>query len=361
MPAGRPQAMTTAEPGAVPHRSTLWWAVRVVPGLVALAVAVQVLASRRNELSGAATALARLNPVWVVVGAAAECASLAAYVFLQRALLDAGGAQVALTPLAGITLAGYAIQNSLPAGPAWSAVFAFRELRRRGADSVQAGWTMVVTALLSDAGLAFLGLVGVVLAHGQAAELDLVEVVAGVAVVTVLVAVAVRRGLLSTHGVVVASLFVALWRRLTRRPTDDASAVATAALNRLRSVRPSGGTWAAAGGLALGNWVLDCACLALCFVAVHAGVPWRGLLLAYGTAQLAANIPITPGGLGVVEGSLSIALVYYGGAQVSTVAAVLLYRLISFWALLPVGWASWVALRWTGRQGSAALVEEGAR
>jgi hypothetical protein len=27
----------------------------------------------------------------------------------------------------GITLAGYAVQNSLPAGPAWSAVFAFRD------------------------------------------------------------------------------------------------------------------------------------------------------------------------------------------------------------------------------------------
>ena len=42
-------------------------------------------------------------------------------------------------------------------------------------------------------------------------------------------------------------------------------------------------------------------------------------------AQLAANLPITPGGLGVVEGSLTIALVAYGGGRDSTVAAVLLY------------------------------------
>ena len=50
----------------------------------------------------------------------------------------------------------------------------------------------------------------------------------------------------------------------------------------------------------------------------------------------AANLPITPGGLGVVEGSLTIALVQFGGAEVSTVAAVLLYRILSFWAELPL-------------------------
>jgi uncharacterized protein (TIRG00374 family) len=107
----------------------------------------------------------------------------------------------------------------------------------------------------------------------------------------------------------------------------------------------------------VGNWLFDCACLALAFGAVGAEVPWRGLLLAYGTAQLAANLPITPGGLGVVEGSLSIALVFYGGAEASTVAAVLLYRIISFWCLLPLGWASWALLRSSGRGGRPSARE----
>ena len=101
--------------------------------------------------------------------------------------------------------------------------------------------------------------------------------------------------------------------------------------------------------LAMANWVFDCACLALAFLAIGAGVPWRGLLLAYGAGQLAASLPITPGGLGVVEGSLVVALVAYGGAEQETVAAVLLYRLVSFWLLLLVGWAAWVALEIQGR------------
>jgi hypothetical protein len=59
---------------------------------------------------------------------------------------------------------------------------------------------------------------------------------------------------------------------------------------------------------------------------------------------LAANLPITPGGLGVVEGSLTVALVAFGGSKGSTIAVVLLYRIVSFWAGLPVGWATWAAL-----------------
>ena len=108
------------------------------------------------------------------------------------------------------------------------------------------------------------------------------------------------------------------------------------------------------------SWVLDCSCLVFAYLAVGAEIPWRGLLLAYGAGQLAANLPITPGGLGVVEGSLVIALVAYGGGQVSTVAAVLLYRIVSFWAFLPVGWLVWAGLTWSNRRADqlAALAAE---
>ena len=88
--------------------------------------------------------------------------------------------------------------------------------------------------------------------------------------------------------------------------------------------------------------------------------PGAGSCSWYGAGQLAANLPITPGGLGVVEGSLMIALVAYGGGQVSTVAAVLLYRIVSFWGFLPVGWLAWGGLTWRNRRADqlAALTPE---
>jgi hypothetical protein len=73
--------------------------------------------------------------------------------------------------------------------------------------------------------------------------------------------------------------------------------------------------------------------------------------LAYGAGQLATSLPVTPGGLGVVEGSITIALVAFGGAQTTTVDAVLLYRLISFWLGLVVGWALWGELALEVRRG----------
>lgn len=333
------------------------WALRIVPGLVALVVGARVLGGRRTELAGAATAVGHLRPGWLVVAVLAECGSLVAYAALQQRLLTSAGVRLGIRPAVGITLAGYAIQNSLPGGPAWSAVFAFREFRRRGADSLQAGWSLVAASLLSAVALATLGLVGVILAQRQAAALNVVEVVVGVALVTALVVGAVHQGLTTSRGVAAGTWILRRWQGVARRPPGDAGVIVRAASERLRAVRPRRAEWAGAAGFALGNWAFDCACLALAFAAVRSNVPWRGLLLAYGTAQLAANLPITPGGLGVVEGSLSIALVLYGGAEASTVAAVLLYRMISFWAVLPVGWGSWAALRWIGRR-ARPLVEE---
>jgi uncharacterized protein (TIRG00374 family) len=99
------------------------------------------------------------------------------------------------------------------------------------------------------------------------------------------------------------------------------------------------------------NWLFDCACFAMMFLAVDSSIPWKGLLLAYGAGQLAATLPITPGGLGVVEGSITIALVAFGGAQASTAYAVLIYRVISFWLVLAVGWAMWSQLALQVRKG----------
>ncbi|HZQ58336.1 MAG TPA: YbhN family protein, partial [Acidimicrobiales bacterium] len=73
-------------------------------------------------------------------------------------------------------------------------------------------------------------------------------------------------------------------------------------------------------------------------------VPWRGILVVYGLTQLAAVLPLTPGGLAVVEGSLTALLIAYGLSSGDAVAATLLYRAVGFWAPVPVGWALYVVL-----------------
>jgi uncharacterized membrane protein YbhN (UPF0104 family) len=79
-------------------------------------------------------------------------------------------------------------------------------------------------------------------------------------------------------------------------------------------------------------------------------VPWRGILVIYGLTQIAASLPVTPGGLGVVEGSMAALLIAYGVHAPEAFATVLLYRIISFWGLVPVGWGAFLGLELAERR-----------
>jgi uncharacterized protein (TIRG00374 family) len=85
-------------------------------------------------------------------------------------------------------------------------------------------------------------------------------------------------------------------------------------------------------------------------MAVGSPVPWSALILAWSVGVGAASFGITPGGLGVVEAALAAALVAAGVHSPKAVAAVLVYRLISFWLVDAVGWALYGATR---KRGSA--------
>ena len=74
------------------------------------------------------------------------------------------------------------------------------------------------------------------------------------------------------------------------------------------------------------------------FAAVHAAIPWNGILLAYGVAQIVAALPVVPGGIGVVEGSLAVILIAYGAGRVSALSTALVFRAVSFWLAVCVGW-----------------------
>jgi hypothetical protein len=92
--------------------------------------------------------------------------------------------------------------------------------------------------------------------------------------------------------------------------------------------------------LAYLNWLLDCACLLASLLAVGAHVPLRSVLLTYALAQVVASIPLLPGGGGTVEVTLSLGFAAFGHTSSAVVAGVLLFRLISCWGLIPIGWAA---------------------
>ena len=73
-------------------------------------------------------------------------------------------------------------------------------------------------------------------------------------------------------------------------------------------------------------------------LAAVGGLPRPSLaLLAYTAASLLAMVPITPGGLGLVEAGLTGTLALAGVRPAQAVLATLLYRLASYWIPDPRG------------------------
>jgi len=328
---------------------------RWVVSLVLVGVAAYIVTGRTDELSGATSYLENLHWYWFVVAILVELVSVLAYAALQGRLLAAGGVHIRMRSLTGITVASSSIQNSLPGGVVFSAVWSFRQYNRRGADDVLSGWTLLATSALSLIAIVFLAGAGLAAADEIADSFNLVGVIAAMVVLTILVIVAWTRRAAILRSFMRPLTFA---QRLIRRPKANIRTLIEEVIDRMAAVTPRTTDWLVSAGFALAFWFFDAACLVAAFLAVGARVPWRAVPLAYAAGQLAANLPITPGGLGVVEGSLTIALVAYGGGQASTVAAVLVYRLISFWALLPPGWVCWGVCSWVLRKAeSASLVE----
>jgi putative heme transporter len=324
-----------------------WPVAKYVIGLALAALVFDQLTDQKGELAGTTTALRHLRWAWVVLGVVTEAASLLAFAALQRKLLRAGRVEMSLGRMAAITVAANSINNSLPAGPLLSSLFTFRQFRRHGVDEAVAGWSVVATFVVTSVTLAMVAGAGAIVAGAEGARLGLV----GVIVAYLIVALAGGAIFVQKQALVrAASAVMRMARRRNKPSRSDLAARVDRIIARLTVVHLSPAHVVGALSWGCANWLLDCGCLAVSFLAVGAGVPWEGLLLAYGAGQLAANLPITPGGLGVVEGSLTIAIVAYGGSTPSAVAAVLLYRLLSFWLTLPIGWGTWAWLAWTGRR-----------
>jgi uncharacterized membrane protein YbhN (UPF0104 family) len=70
-------------------------------------------------------------------------------------------------------------------------------------------------------------------------------------------------------------------------------------------------------------------------------VSWVEALAAFALVRLLSAFPLTPGGLGVVELGLAAALVLAGGEEAPVVAAVLVFRVLTFLLPIPIGALTW--------------------
>lgn len=101
----------------------------------------------------------------------------------------------------------------------------------------------------------------------------------------------------------------------------------------------------AVGGL--GYPALQVLLLWSCLVALQVHVSLGPVLAAYAVERLLTLVPLTPGGLGVVETAATTVLVGFGADPVGALAGVILFRVFSYLIEIPLG--AVVAAAWFAR------------
>ena len=129
----------------------------------------------------------------------------------------------------------------------------------------------------------------------------------------------------------------AVRNRIRRRSSPLMTLPARLQRERDRLVNTLGEKWKLALAATAARWTFDYALLLAALAAVGAYPRPALVLLAFCAAQVLAQIPATPGGLGFVEAGLAATLALAGVETADAVLATFIYRLFTYWLPLPVG------------------------
>jgi uncharacterized protein (TIRG00374 family) len=287
--------------------------------------------------------LTEIDFIWFAFAVVLQVAHFTCTIALQRIALRTK----AWFSVATSQLAGNAISLIVPGGAAFGAATQFRMLAASGNDSATAVAGLTAFSLLGIGGLLALPifvlpaiLAGTPIASGlqHAVLLGIVAFVLFAAFGAVVLAL---DGPLRWAGRIVQ----AVRNRLKRKspPLTGLPDKLVFERNRIRVVL--GRRWKAALLLSSGRLAFDFGTLLACVRATGVKPNPSLVLLAYAVAGLLALIPITPGGLGIVEAGLSALLILAGVPGVDAVVATLAYRIISYWLPIFVGPFAYLAFR----------------
>jgi putative heme transporter len=279
--------------------------------------------------SDLATAWHRASPAglpWLVAAVGAEVVSFLCYAAVQRRLLVAGGARLQRRTVVKLTVAATGLTNLVPGGTAPASGWLVTQYRRHGVPLPLALWAVLAGGFVAGVSVLLLLLVGAAIA-------GLVGVWEFFGLLAVLGAAAVA-GVAGAHHLPAVRAWLSRERRLPgigalRRVVHQAGSVA-----QFRATVPGGLNVYV---LSVANWSLDVIVLATGFLVVDLPVPWRALLFAYATAQVAGSLAPVPGGIGFVEGGMIGAFALAGTPTGDAVVATVIYRLITTLGIAGIG------------------------
>jgi uncharacterized protein (TIRG00374 family) len=315
------------QPSRPSLRRTVFW-------LALTGVSLYLVAPSVIEVLGSWQDLGEIAPAWFPAMAALQAAALTCLWALQRVSLHVDRWR----PVIASQLAGNAVSKVVPGGGAMGAALQYRMLVQAGVERARAVAGLTAANLLTFAivlGMPVLAVPAIV--RGVVPRSLLEAALAGLGVFAVLFALSalllVRDSALEWVGRVVQRVR----NRLRRRSTPLTELPRRLVRERNRILGTLGPKWKRALAATVGRWAFDYATLLAALAAVGSTPRPALVLLAFCAAQLLAQVPVTPGGLGFVEAGLTATLALAGVSPGDAVLATFAYRLFSYWLPLPLG------------------------
>ncbi len=327
-------------------RGAIW----IVLQVLVLAFAVHILLP---EIAGVKATLEAVgHSSWVVIPIvlALETLSFVAYGELIRVFLGATGVHVSSGTALKAVMAGTALGRTLPGGTTAALAVMTRTLSRLGTQTSATAAGLAGSGMLSSlvlalllplaAALALVGrrLGGVLLGSASLAAI-------AVLVLTVGIRPVLARPQMLARWVEGAAAFVARGPLRRRVDPEVIGKSAEHAISSLDAIASSPRRLGKGVGWAAANWLFDAAALFSLAMTIGRGMPLWGVLMAYVIGQLVAALPITPGGVGIVEPAMTATLVAQGAGGGAAAATVLAWRVASNWLPIAVGLGIFPTLR----------------
>lgn len=287
--------------------------------------------------------LTEVNPLLLLAGLALEAGALLAYAQMTRRLLPAES-RLPLFTILRIQMTTLSVSHCAPGGTATGSALGYRLLTQAGVAGRDVGFAIATQGIGSAVVLnviLWLALIVSIPVWGFSA----VYVLAAIVGVVLLGSSAVLLVMFTRGGDRVGITLERTGAKLRfvdgvalRRTFEEIAGRLHDLLSEKRMLAITVG-WASA------NWLLDAASLAVFVGAFGTWVNPDGLLVTYGLANVLAVIPLTPGGLGVVEATLTSLLVGFDTPRGVATLGVVAYRLVNFWLPIPVGGLAYLSLQ----------------
>jgi len=322
-------------PGPLKHGMTLFVIFLVLEYVV---IPGFIHSKARSSLSQ----LDRVNFVGLLAGIGLEAGALLAYGRLTRSVLPKGGPS--FSKVVRIDLSTLAVSHVIPGGTAGGTGLGYRLLTSNGVAGPDAGFALATQGIGSAVVLNAMlwgALVISIPLHGFNSAYVTVALVG-----TVLIAALATLVLSLTRGEQHATRALqALARRTPWVTEEQVQKLVQRLATRLRTLGSDRRLLRAAVSWAAANWLLDAASL-WAFVAAYGHITSPiDLFVAYGVANILAAVPLTPGGLGIIEAVAATSLIGFGVPAGIAWLGVISWRLFNFWLPIPVGAAAYLSLR----------------